>query len=140
MGNARGSKHSMKHKTLNPDSKEFWNFSWHEIGFYDLSAMIDFIIKQTNVLKVSFIGTSQGTTSLMVLLSTRPEYNQKIHQVHLLIPVVFMGFNTCPLIKNFGTATTVNLKIHSRDEIKLNFECFFIFRTCTIMDCKSSLH
>ena len=129
----------MKHKTLNPDSNEFWNFSWHEIGFYDLSAMMDYIIKQSNFPKVFFIGTSQGTTSLMVLLSTRPEYNQKIHQAHLLLPVVFMGFNTCPLIKNFETAVTVNLKIHSNNEIKTLFVCVH-FRICTIMDCKSFLH
>lgn len=89
LGNARGSKHSMKHKTLSPDSGEFWNFSWHEIGFYDLPAMIDYMLNETKKTKTFYAGHSQGTTSLFVLLSTRPQYNKKIIQAHLMAPSAF---------------------------------------------------
>lgn len=89
LGNARGSKHSMKHKTLSPESGEFWNFSWHEIGFYDLSAMIDYVLHETRATKLFYAGHSQGTTSLFVLLSTRPQYNKKVIQAHLMAPSAF---------------------------------------------------
>lgn len=32
--------HSRKHKTLDTESKEFWDFSFVELGTYDLPAMI----------------------------------------------------------------------------------------------------
>lgn len=35
---------------------------------------------------------SQGTTSLMALLSSRPEYNSKIIQAHLFAPVAFCKY------------------------------------------------
>lgn len=84
MGNARGNKHSMKHKTFSSNSKAFWTFSWHEIGYYDLPAMLDCVLRVTKTSKLLYVGHSQGTTSLLVLLSRRPEYNKKIIQAHLM--------------------------------------------------------
>ena len=96
----------MRHNTFTPESKEFWNFSWHEIGFYDLPAMIDYMLKITNQPAAFYVGHSQGTTSLMVLLSTRPEYNQKIIQGHLLAPAVFMKNCPHPAMKIIGNEKT----------------------------------
>lgn len=107
MGNTRGSKHSMKHKTLSPDSREFWEFSWHEIGKFDVPAMIDFVLNKTNSLKAFYAGHSQGTTSLLVFLSTRPEYNEKIIQAHLLAPAGFMKNLPHPLAKAFNEEMVV---------------------------------
>ncbi|CRK93814.1 CLUMA_CG007341, isoform A [Clunio marinus] len=84
MGNARGNKHSTRHKTFSTNSKQFWKFSWHEIGFYDLPAMIDFVLNFTRSKQLFYVGHSQGTTSLLVLLSSRPQYNEKIIQAHLM--------------------------------------------------------
>jgi lysosomal acid lipase/cholesteryl ester hydrolase len=60
------------------------------MGFFDLPAMIDYMLKETNSLRTFYVGHSQGCTSLLVLLSTRPEYNQKIIQGHLFNPAIFM--------------------------------------------------
>ena len=79
----------MKHKTLNVESKEFWNFSWHEIGIYDLPAMIEHMLTSTNHTKFYYVGFSQGTTASMVMLTTFPEYNDKIIQNHMLGPSAF---------------------------------------------------
>lgn len=89
MGNARGNKFSPNHKNFSSLSKDFWKFSWHEIGFYDLPAMIDYMLNTTKASKVFYVGHSQGTTSFLVLMSTRPEYNSKIIQAHLLAPSAF---------------------------------------------------
>lgn len=89
MGNARGTEYSRNHTSLNPDDLEFWKFSWHEIGYYDLPAMIDYSLKTAKQRQLVFIGHSQGVTSAMVMLSARPEYNKKIKILHALtVPVI----------------------------------------------------
>lgn len=42
--NPRGNLYSRKHKTLLPSQPEFWEFSFHEIGIYDIPACIDYIL------------------------------------------------------------------------------------------------
>lgn len=90
LGNSRGTQFS-SHVKFSLDSNEFWNYSWHEMGIYDLSAIIDSVLNITKSEKLFFTGLSQGVTAVMVLLSMRPEYNQKILQLHLMGPVVFIG-------------------------------------------------
>lgn len=88
--NARGNTYSRRHISLHPDDPAFWDFSWHEIGVYDLSAAIDYALMQTNQTKLSFVGHSQGSTALFVLLSELPEYNDKISIAHAMtVPVIF---------------------------------------------------
>jgi lysosomal acid lipase/cholesteryl ester hydrolase len=89
LGNARGSRFSTKHQNFSKLSNEFWTFSWHEIGFYDLPAMIDYMLEVSGSPNAFFAGHSQGTTALLVTLSTRPEYNQKIIQAHLMAPSAY---------------------------------------------------
>lgn len=93
MGNARGNMFSQNHTTLNPNDGEFWKFSWHEIGYYDLPAMIDYALLMTNQTKLMYIGHSQGVTSAFVLLSTRTEYNDKISILHAMTLPVIMKFH-----------------------------------------------
>lgn len=93
LANTRGNDYGLHHKTFNLTSKEFWNFSFHEIGLYDLSAMIDYVLDKTNNTQVYYVGHSQGTTVLFVLLSLRPDYNQKIIQAHLFSPAAFYSHN-----------------------------------------------
>ena len=40
---SRGTEYSRTHKDYAGDSAEFWNFSWADMGKYDLKAAIDFI-------------------------------------------------------------------------------------------------
>ncbi|KAI5639113.1 alpha/beta hydrolase fold domain-containing protein [Phthorimaea operculella] len=91
LGNFRGNKHSRRHLTLNPDSDdEFWDFTLQEFAFYDLPAIIDFILYQTGRRKLSYIGHSQGTTTMFILGAIRPEYNDKIDLFIALCPVVYL--------------------------------------------------
>lgn len=74
---------------MDPDTKEFWDFSWHEVGVYDITAMIDFVLKTTGQSELFFIGHSQGSTALMVALSEMPEYNAKLYTAFLMtVPVI----------------------------------------------------
>jgi len=45
MGNNRGNRFSNTHETLSGTSKEYWNFSWEEMGTKDTPAVIDYVLK-----------------------------------------------------------------------------------------------
>ncbi|CAG9772852.1 unnamed protein product [Ceutorhynchus assimilis] len=100
----RGSTYSMGHEYLSSDSVEYWDFSFHEIGIYDISANMDMITKLTGHVKMHIITHSQGSTSLLALLCVLPEYQDKIISGNLLAPIVFLEHATLiliPLLKQF---------------------------------------
>ncbi|XP_073822380.1 lipase 1 [Musca autumnalis] len=114
LGNARGNRYSRNHTSMDPSKDpEYWTFSWHEIGFYDLPATIDYIQQQTGFKKTGYFGHSQGTTSFWVLCSMHPEYNEKITLMHALAPVAFMKHIKAPLLsyaKSFVKATHTQIR------------------------------
>jgi lysosomal acid lipase/cholesteryl ester hydrolase len=63
MGNARGNRYSKQHKLFSTHGKEFWQYSWHEIGVLDLPTMIDYVQGTTNQEKLQYIGHSQVYSS-----------------------------------------------------------------------------
>lgn len=90
LANARGTQPSRTHVRLSATGfkqKKYWQFSWHEIGYFDLPAMIDHVLSKTNQQKLNYIGFSQGTTAFLVCASMRPHYNDKILEAHLMAPV-----------------------------------------------------
>lgn len=99
LANARGNRYSRAHVSKNLDSTEYWDFSWHEIGRYDLSAAIDYIrIVTEGHSQIDFIGHSLGCTALLVLLSTSPQYNYVLKSATFLGPLAFM-YQTSGLMK-----------------------------------------
>lgn len=98
MTNIRGNKYSREHAWLKVDTKEYWNFSWHEVAQHDIPEIIDYIIKikGTNT-KIAYIGHSMGTTILFAMLTLRPEYNDILSAGIALAPVAFMGNIKSPL-------------------------------------------
>ncbi|CAG5074853.1 Similar to Lip3: Lipase 3 (Drosophila melanogaster) [Cotesia congregata] len=99
MGNARGNHYSRSHKRLSVLDKQFWQFSWHEIGIYDLPAMIDYILNNTGSQKIFYAAHSQGTTAFFVMCSIMPEYNQKIIAMSALGPVAYVGHMISPFFQ-----------------------------------------
>ena len=41
MGNNRGTRYSLGHKTIPATDSKYWNWSWSEMGLYDAPAFID---------------------------------------------------------------------------------------------------
>lgn len=66
LGNSRGNRYSNTHNRLNNETQQYWDFSWHEIGIFDLPAMIDYTLSITGQRKVHYIGHSMGTTAYLV--------------------------------------------------------------------------
>uniref|UniRef100_A0A1B0CF41 Partial AB-hydrolase lipase domain-containing protein n=2 Tax=Lutzomyia longipalpis TaxID=7200 RepID=A0A1B0CF41_LUTLO len=130
MGNARGNVWSRKHVSLNPDNPltrhQFWDFSWHEMAIYDIPAMIDFILKTTGRTKLHYVGHSQGTTVLFVMLSLKPQYNDKLLSAQALAPIAFMSHLKSPFIRAIAPFNSFDLftKLIGADEFAPTNEAF----------------
>ncbi|XP_062544060.1 lipase 3-like [Armigeres subalbatus] len=91
LSNARGNRYSRKHKRFHVKSPKFWNFTFHEIGYYDVPASIDYVLDKTNSERLHYVGFSQGTLVSFVATSSRPEYNDKIIQMQEISPAAYLG-------------------------------------------------
>lgn len=98
MGNSRGNRYSNTHTRLNNETQAYWDFSWHEIGIFDLPAMIDYTLAQTQQTKLHYIGHSMGTTVYFVMISEIPSYNNKIISSQLLAPATYMHNTRSPYV------------------------------------------
>ncbi|KAJ8672696.1 hypothetical protein QAD02_003956, partial [Eretmocerus hayati] len=109
MGNTRGNTYSRGHVSQNLD-ESYWQFSYHELAVYDLSAFIDRTLNETGAQTLKYFGYSMGTTLSYALLSMRPKYNQKISQLYSAAPVVFWNHELRRLMK-FADLVFDDLKI-----------------------------
>ncbi|XP_055525583.1 lipase 3-like isoform X3 [Wyeomyia smithii] len=124
LGNARGNTYSRKHVTMSSDETAFWDFSWHEMALYDIPAEIDFVYAMRELehndtsRNLLYVGHSMGTTMAFALLSSRPEYNQKIEAVFAMAPVAFMGHVKSPirLLAPFSNDIEMILKFFGSNE------------------------
>ena len=120
LNNCRGNVYSRKHRFLKTNDPRFWDFSFHEIGYYDIAAVIDFILRRTGCKSLNYIGHSMGSTALYVLLSSRPEYNQKIRLGITLAPVVYYRTPGDPLLRiavQMAPKIAIMLKLMNRYEL-----------------------
>lgn len=100
LGNNRGNRFSQKHTNLDVKSAEFWDFDWEDMGTKDTPAVMDYIIQNTGVEKVSYIGHSEGTTQIMSGATLVPEfYHDKMKIAVLLAPPAAMFNNKVALLQ-----------------------------------------
>lgn len=102
LGNARGTRYSNNHTTLDNKSFEYWDFSFHEVAVKDLPSCIDYILELTNNEQISYIGHSQGATVFFVLMSQLPEYNKKINVMYAMAPILSIKFIQHPFTLFYG--------------------------------------
>uniref|UniRef100_A0A8C3LB10 Partial AB-hydrolase lipase domain-containing protein n=1 Tax=Chrysolophus pictus TaxID=9089 RepID=A0A8C3LB10_CHRPC len=98
LGNSRGNTWSAKHKTLKTCQKEFWQFSFDEIGKYDLPAEMYFIMNKTGQKNVYYVSHSEGSTAGFIALSTYPELAQRVKMFFALGPVLTVTHATSPFV------------------------------------------
>lgn len=102
LGNVRGNYLPDSHTHTRADNHTFWEFSWHEMGVYDVPAMVDYILARAGARQLFYLGHSQGTTIFFAMAASRPEYNSKVRAFLGFAPVVFMSGPYPPLFKELS--------------------------------------
>jgi pimeloyl-ACP methyl ester carboxylesterase len=69
----RGTRYSKKHKQHLYNSKDYWNFTFEDLGTKDTKAYLDHIYNITKQ-KVDYLGFSQGFLQILAAFSLEPEY------------------------------------------------------------------
>ncbi|KAL1131047.1 hypothetical protein AAG570_012284 [Ranatra chinensis] len=99
LGDLRGNAYSRRHITLSPEDPRFWNFSFHEHGYYDVPAMVDYIVGVTGHKRVTYVGYSLGGTVFLVAASSRPAYNSTIRLAVLIAPYIFRPLHLSAILQ-----------------------------------------
>ncbi|XP_049881329.1 lipase 1-like [Pectinophora gossypiella] len=121
VGNLRGNRYARRHTKLDPDTDKdkFFDYSFQEYGYYDMAAIIDFILDKTGQEKLSAMGHSEGNTFFYVLGATRPEYNDKINIAIALGPICFLDDIPLPTSLAVDTSPIINSVLKTLDEEEL---------------------
>eukprot|EP01135_Chromosphaera_perkinsii_P010183 Nk52_evm49s2039 gene=Nk52_evmTU49s2039 len=92
IGNFRGTSYSSsEHTHLHEDDPAYWDWSYTELGKYDVPAMVDYILGETGAEKLVYVGHSQATAANFVALSSIPSLNQKIGLFIAFAPAAFVS-------------------------------------------------
>ncbi|EDW76558.1 uncharacterized protein Dwil_GK14601, isoform A [Drosophila willistoni] len=98
MANCRGNTYSRSHIKYTTNHAKFWDFTFHEMGLYDIPKTIDHILNHTNTRQLHYIGHSQGSVVFWIMASEKPEYMDKIILMQALAPVAFLKHCRSPVV------------------------------------------
>lgn len=97
LGNCRGNKYSNTHASLESNTMEYYNFTFHEMGIHDFPATVNLILRETKKRQINFIGSSLGATMFFVGLSAFPGYASRIRFMGAISPQVFLTHTKTPI-------------------------------------------
>ncbi|KAF4368976.1 hypothetical protein G4B88_011804 [Cannabis sativa] len=112
LSNARGTACSRTHTSLSPNDEKFWDWSWVELGTYDLPAFIEGVHNQTGK-KLHYVGHSLGTLMALSAFSTDFKQIDMIRSATLLSPIAYMNQIGSTLLKEitvFSLAEPTSMK------------------------------
>ncbi|XP_071560366.1 lipase 3-like [Temnothorax nylanderi] len=116
IGNMRGNSYCRSHVNMTTYDPKFWQYSFHEIGTKDLPAMFDYILNYTKQKDLYYIGHSMGNAALLILLSSKPEYNIKIKCAICLAPTSFW-LKASPAVNEFANILPTFKEVLRKREI-----------------------
>ncbi|KAG2526849.1 hypothetical protein JM18_004110 [Phytophthora kernoviae] len=98
LGNNRGNTWSKEHLDYTTANDKFWDFTWEDMGNYDLPAMIKYALRISGRSTLSYIGHSEGTTQAFVGFSNDQELAKSVSYFGALTPVAWTGAATSPIL------------------------------------------
>jgi len=93
-GNSRGTINSLNHTSLSYNDPSYWNFTFEEMGKYDVPANLDYILDFTGVDKVFYVGHSQGTMQFWIANMFSDTIGSKIEKMVAFAPVMYEAHQT----------------------------------------------
>lgn len=93
VGNNRGTPYSNNNIGFNEETfwtwEEHWDFTWAEMGEFDIPALVNKMIEVTEKPKVTLMGYSQGGAQMFYALAKNQDfYADKVHR--------FVSLSGCP--------------------------------------------
>ncbi|XP_053165350.1 lipase member N-like isoform X2 [Hemicordylus capensis] len=102
LGNSRGNSWSLNHKTFNTNEQRFWEFSLHEMGYYDIPAVLNFVLNKTGQEQLYYVGHSEGATIGFIAFSTWPKLADRIKVFFALGPITTLTYTSNTVINFFS--------------------------------------
>ena len=105
LGNSRGNKYCKMHEKFDDKSFEFWQFSFNELGLYDVPAIIKYI-REVNKSgeKIIYFGHSQGTSLMFSGLAQKFDfYKENLKLFVALAPVARLSNLASTLLSILST-------------------------------------
>lgn len=100
MANTRANTFSRGNFYYSYRDPEYWAHTIDEYALIDAPAQIDKALEVSGAKKLAFVGHSQGSSVIYALLSSKPEYNDKVSVVLHMGPVVFIKELADGVVKN----------------------------------------
>ena len=94
LGNSRGNKYSTGHTNPKITAAEYWNFSFQQMGKYDVPANIKYVLGVTGKAKLTYVGYSQGTTQMFAALTdpaSTAYVNAKVNKFIAFAPAAYLA-------------------------------------------------
>jgi lysosomal acid lipase/cholesteryl ester hydrolase len=114
LGNNRGNPYSREHVKYDPhrreweDAGKFYDYSFYEMGKFDLPKMIDYVLIETSRDKLSYIGHSQGNTQMFSALAEgHGKLKDQLNLFIALAPTVYMNNVTDDFFKGVSELSEV---------------------------------
>ncbi|XP_016206990.1 triacylglycerol lipase 2-like [Arachis ipaensis] len=123
ISNTRGTRFSRRHISLDPSTPAYWNWSWEELGRYDLRAVVEYVSNQTGQ-KIHYIGHSQGTLIALTAFSEGKLVN-KLKSAALLSPVAYLSHMTTELLNvaaSYGGHLMIKFILRNNDSCKMIYD------------------
>ncbi|ESO98618.1 hypothetical protein LOTGIDRAFT_142588, partial [Lottia gigantea] len=137
LSNSRGNSYSRAHVHLKPSQEIFWDWSFDEMAQYDLPAVVDYILAETGVSQITYIGHSQGTLIGFAGFSRNQTLGSKVKLFVALAPVAKVGHirNFMRFIAPFAYDIAFLYHLFGRGEIMSNkLDLFLAKDVCENID------
>ncbi|ETI45986.1 Gastric triacylglycerol lipase [Phytophthora nicotianae] len=99
LGNNRGNTYSTGHVKYTTADDAFWDFSWEDMGRFDLPAMLNYARETSGQKTVAYVGHSEGTTQAFVAFSEDQTLAQTVSYFAALAPVAWLGNTKADALK-----------------------------------------
>ncbi|KAG7394253.1 cholesterol esterase [Phytophthora boehmeriae] len=100
LGNNRGTTWSREHLDYNADEgTEFWDFSWEDMGKYDLPAEIEYVLNTSGRSTLGYVGHSEGNTQAFVGFSLDQELARKVSYFAVFAPAAWTSHMTAKVFR-----------------------------------------
>ena len=87
-----------------------------EIIYYDVPAEIDYVLAVTGQRRLNWVGFSLGSAVMLGLLSSRPEYNDKVNLFFSLGTTAHVGGVKSPVMRMLAP-------LASAQDVSFNYSC-----------------